>query len=83
MGERSLQRLLIVGTNSVILKRQVHAAARPGSWLARLLPRKPPMLVRVALANSERCGALGPSPGANGLDRVGADEEGTGTGLWP
>ena len=51
MGERSLRRLLILGANSVIIKRHVHAAARPGSWLARMLVRKPPLLVRVALAN--------------------------------
>lgn len=51
MGERSLRRLLILGANSVIIKRHVHAAARPGSWLAQMLSRKPPMLVRVALAN--------------------------------
>ena len=51
MGERSLRRLLILGANSVIIKRHVHAAARPGTWLARMLTRKPPMLVRVALAN--------------------------------
>ena len=51
MGERFLRRLLILGTNSVIIKRHVHAAARPGSWLARMLSRKPPMPVRVALAN--------------------------------
>ncbi|ARC39212.1 IS110 family transposase (plasmid) [Paracoccus yeei] len=51
MGERSLRRLLILGANSVIIKRQVHAAAQPGTWLAGMLSRKPPMLVRVALAN--------------------------------
>lgn len=51
MGERSLRRLLILGANSVIIKRHVHQAARPGTWLAGLLSRKPPMLVRVALAN--------------------------------
>lgn len=51
MGERSLRRLLIIGANSVIIKRHVHAAARPGTWLAKMLMRKPPMLVRVALAN--------------------------------
>jgi transposase len=54
MGERSLRRLLIIGANSVIIKRQVHAAARPGTWLGGMLAKKPPMLVRVALANSER-----------------------------
>jgi transposase len=51
MGERSLRRLLIIGANSVIIKRHVHAATRPGTWLGGLLARKPPMLVRVALAN--------------------------------
>jgi transposase len=51
MGERSLRRLLILGANSVIIKRHVHASAKPGTWLGGLLTRKPPMLVRVALAN--------------------------------
>jgi len=51
MGERSLRRLLILGANSVIIKRHVHAAAKPGTWLGRMLSRKPPLLVRVALAN--------------------------------
>ena len=31
MGERSLRRLLIMGANSVIIKRHVHAKARPGT----------------------------------------------------
>jgi len=51
MGERSLRRLLIIGANSVIIKRHVHATALPGTWLGGMLTRKPPMLVRVALAN--------------------------------
>ena len=51
MGERSLRRLLIIGANSVIIKRHVNAAAKPGTWLGGMLSRKPPMLVRVALAN--------------------------------
>src|SRR5690606_22236953 len=51
MGERSLRRLLIIGANSVIIKRHVHASAKPGSWLGEMLSRKPTMLVRVALAN--------------------------------
>jgi transposase len=51
MGERSLRRLLIIGANSVIIKRSAHQAARPGTWLAGMLSRKPSMLVRVALAN--------------------------------
>jgi transposase len=51
MGERSLRRLLIIGANSVVIKRHVHRQAQSGTWLGRLLSRKPPMLVRVALAN--------------------------------
>lgn len=51
MGERSLRRPRIIGANSVIIKRHVHAAARPGIWLGSMLTHKPPMLVRVALAN--------------------------------
>jgi len=51
MGERSLRRLLIIGANSVIIKRHTHQDAQPGTWLGNLLLRKPPMLVRVALAN--------------------------------
>jgi transposase len=62
MGERSLRRLLIIGANSVIIKRHVHREAQPGTWLAGMLARKPQMLVRVALANSERRGATGSSP---------------------
>ena len=51
MGDRSLRRLLIIGANSVIIKRHTHAAAKPGTWLGGLLARKSGMLVRVALAN--------------------------------
>ena len=51
MGERSLRRLLIIGANSVIIKRHVHAMAKSGTWLCGMLTRKPPLLVRVALAN--------------------------------
>ncbi len=51
MGERSLRRLLIIGANSVVIKQGIHRQAQPGTWLGGLLARKPPMLVRVALAN--------------------------------
>jgi len=50
MGERTLRRLLVIGASAV-----VHHANRrgspSGSWLARMLQRKPRMLVTVALAN--------------------------------
>lgn len=51
MGERSLRRLLIIGANSVVIKRRTNPMAQPGTWLGGLLARKPGMLVRVALAN--------------------------------
>ena len=50
MGERTLRRLLIIGANSILLQVARHGAPA-GSWIARMLARKPPMLVRVALAN--------------------------------
>lgn len=40
-----------IGANSVIIKRNVQAAARPGTWLGGMLTRKSPILVRVAFAN--------------------------------
>ena len=50
MGERTLRRLLIIGASAVLRWAARHGAPA-GSWLARMLARKPPMLVRVALAN--------------------------------
>lgn len=52
MGERLLRRLLILGANSVVIKRRTNPMAKEGTWLARLLARKPGILVRVALANN-------------------------------
>ena len=50
MGQRDLRRLLICGAVA-----QVRWAARKGapagSWLARMLARKPKLVVAVALAN--------------------------------
>ena len=50
MGQRDVRRLLITGAMSVI-RQAVRRGAPPGSWLARMLARKPRMLVAVALAN--------------------------------
>jgi transposase len=50
MGDRTLRRLLIIGSSAVVL----HAARRgapQGSWLEQMMARKPRMLVTVALAN--------------------------------
>jgi transposase len=50
MGERTIRRLLIIGASSVVLQAS-RRGAPGGSWLERMLARKPRMLVSVALAN--------------------------------
>jgi transposase len=50
MGERTLRRLLTLGASGV-LRWVARNGAPAGSWLAQMVARKPPMLVRVALAN--------------------------------
>ena len=50
MGERTLRRLLIIGASAVV-RWVARNGAPAGSWIARMVVRKPPMLVRVALAN--------------------------------
>jgi transposase len=50
MGERTLRRLLIIGSSPVVLQASKRGAAK-GSWLEQMLVRKPRMLVTVALAN--------------------------------
>ena len=50
MGQRDIRRLLIVGAVAVV-RWATRKGAPEGSWLARMLARKPKMLVAVALAN--------------------------------
>lgn len=50
MGERTLRRLLVIGASAVI-KQALIRGAPAGSWLEKMLLRKPRMLVAVALAN--------------------------------
>ena len=50
MGQRDLRRLLIIGASAVVRWALRHGAAE-GSWLSRMIGRKPPMLIAVALAN--------------------------------
>jgi transposase len=50
MGERTLRALLIIGA-SAVTRWASRKGVPAGSWLERMLRRKPPMLVRVALAN--------------------------------
>lgn len=50
MGERTIRRLLIIGA-SAVARWAAQRGVVPESWLGKMLQRKPPMLVRVALAN--------------------------------
>jgi transposase len=50
MGERTLRRLLIIGSSAVVLQASKRGAPA-GSWLEQMMARKPRMLVTVALAN--------------------------------
>jgi transposase len=49
-GERTIRRLLIIGASAVV-RWAARKGAPAGSWLERMLARKPRMLVAVALAN--------------------------------
>ena len=50
MGQRDIRRLLITGAVAVV-RWAARNGAPEGSWLARMMARKPRMLVAVALAN--------------------------------
>jgi transposase len=50
MGQRDLRRLLILGATSVV-RWAARKGAPEGSWLARMLAKKPRLLTAVALAN--------------------------------
>jgi transposase len=50
MGQRDLRRLLITGAMAVV-RWAARKGAQEGSWLARMMDRKPKMLIAVALAN--------------------------------
>ena len=50
MGQRDIRRLLIIGAMAVV-RSASRKGAPEGSWLQRLLARKPKMLVAIALAN--------------------------------
>jgi len=50
MGQRDIRRLLIIGA-MVIVRWACRKGAQEGTWLHRMLGRKPRMLVAIALAN--------------------------------
>jgi transposase len=50
MGQRDIRRLLIIGAMAVV-RSASRKGAPEGSWLQRMLARKPKMLVAIALAN--------------------------------
>ena len=50
MGQKDIRSLLIVGAMSVV-NAATRFGVKPGSWLARILDRKPKLLVAITLAN--------------------------------
>jgi transposase len=50
MGQRDIRRLLIIGASAVVTW-AARKGPPKGSWLARMMARKPRMVVIVALAN--------------------------------
>lgn len=50
MGQKDIRRLLIIGAMSVI-RWAARRGAQKGSWLERMMARKPRMIVAIALAN--------------------------------
>jgi transposase len=50
MGQRDIRRLLILGAMAVV-RWAARKGAAPGSWLARMLAKKPRLVVAIALAN--------------------------------
>jgi transposase len=50
MGQRDIRRLLIIGAMSVV-RWAIRKGAPEGTWLHRMLARKPRMIVAIALAN--------------------------------
>jgi transposase len=50
MGQGDIRRLLIIGAMAVI-RWASRKGASEGSWLARMMAKKPRMLVAIALAN--------------------------------
>ena len=50
MGQRDIRRLLIIGAMAVV-RSALRKEPPEGSWLQRMLARKPKMLVAIALAN--------------------------------
>ena len=57
MGERTIRRLLVLGASAVVRWASQRGAAA-GSWLARMLARKPRMLVTTAHAADWRLSIL-------------------------
>jgi transposase len=50
MGQRDLRRLLIIGAVALV-RWAARNSPRRGSWLGRMMAKKPRMLVAIALAN--------------------------------
>src|SRR3954462_12508185 len=74
MGERSLRRLLIIGA-SAVARWAARKGVPAGSWLGRMLARKPPVAGGQARPNAADAGAGGAGQ-QDGPDRLGAAGQG-------
>ena len=71
MGQRDIRRLLVIGA-TVVIRWASRRGAPKGSWLARMLERKPVPVVAVALAN-KMARHLGDADARRKLSWPGAD----------
>jgi hypothetical protein len=73
MGERTLRRLLIIGSSAVVLQASKRGAPK-GSWLDQMLARKPRMLVTVAARQQDGADHLGATCKAGKLQSSGRSQ---------
>ena len=73
MGERTLRRLLIIGSSAVVLQASKRGAPK-GSWLDQMLARKPRMLVTVAARQQDGADHLGTTCKAGKLQSSGRSQ---------
>ena len=73
MGERTLRRLLIIGSSTVVLQASKRGAPK-GSWLEQMLARKPRMLVTVAARQQDGADHLGTTCKAGKLQSSGRSQ---------
>ena len=73
MGERTLRRLLIIGSSAVVLQASKRGAPK-GSWLEQMLARKPRMLVTRRARQQDGADRLGATYKAGKLQSSGRSQ---------